>query len=133
MSTIIVKTIAGTSPRKIFEAAVATFGETNQKVVAIEELSELQKEICKDLRGDGNAAHVAEEIADVSIMLDQLLLMYGNTGDAYEIRRRKLERLEKRIEEEANRRLEEKIKDAKAIYRQRNPRMIYRGDDTDGR
>lgn len=47
-----------------------------QKVIAIEELSELQKEITKDLRGKGNKEHIAEEIADVYIMLSQLTMMY---------------------------------------------------------
>ena len=53
------------------------YGVAAQKVKAIEELSELQKEIAKDLIGQGNIEHVAEEIADVQIMLRQLQMIYG--------------------------------------------------------
>lgn len=59
------------------EQAINVYGEVNQKIVAIEELSELQKEICKDLRGQGNSYNLAEEIADVIICLEQLIKMYG--------------------------------------------------------
>lgn len=38
--------------KKVLEKAIEHYGEVNQKFVAIiEELSELQKEITKDLRG----------------------------------------------------------------------------------
>lgn len=53
------------------------YSETAQLVVAIEELSELQKELCKDLRGKGKRENIIEEIADVSIMLEQLYLIYN--------------------------------------------------------
>lgn len=53
------------------------YGEIVQLVVAIEELSELQKELCKDLRGKGKRENIIEEIADVSIMLEQLYLIYN--------------------------------------------------------
>ena len=46
-----------------------------QIVVAIEEMSELQKELCKVLRHeDYNMRNIEEEIADVSIMLEQLMV-----------------------------------------------------------
>jgi hypothetical protein len=45
--------------------------------VAVEELSEVQKEICKVLRGKGDIAHLAEEIADATIMLEQLRLFFA--------------------------------------------------------
>lgn len=57
---------------EIISAAIEEYGKLNQLVVAVEELSELQKEICKFIRGDGSREHIAEEIADVSIMLAQL-------------------------------------------------------------
>lgn len=47
-----------------------------QLVVAVEELSELQKEICKNLRGKNNIKELTEEIADVQIMLEQLKYFY---------------------------------------------------------
>lgn len=60
----------------IIKKAIEHNGNTKQKIVAIEELSELQKEICKELRGLGNIDHITEEIADVEIMLKQLKKMY---------------------------------------------------------
>ena len=53
------------------------YGPEAQKVKAIEELSELQKEIAKDLIGQGSIENVAEEIADVKVMTEQLQLIYG--------------------------------------------------------
>lgn len=47
-----------------------------QLIVAIEELSELQKEICKSLRGKLNKTNLVEEIADVEIMLEQIKLYF---------------------------------------------------------
>lgn len=55
--------------------ALIHFGEKIQLVVALEELSECQKEICKTMRGESNLDHLAEEIADATIMLEQLRQM----------------------------------------------------------
>lgn len=46
-------------------------------VVAIEELSEVQKELCKVYRGKGDMEHLAEEIADATIMLEQMRYFFG--------------------------------------------------------
>ena len=61
----------------IFEKAIAVYGESLQKQVAIEEMAELTKEICKDFRGKANRENIVEEIADVQIMLYQLMAMYN--------------------------------------------------------
>ena len=60
----------------IYRKAIKKFGATMQMNVAMEECSELIKEISKIIRGKGNLANLAEEIADVEIMLEQLKLMY---------------------------------------------------------
>ena len=52
--------------------ALLEYGGDFQMIVALEELSEAQKEICKCLRGIGNLDHLAEEIADARIMLEQV-------------------------------------------------------------
>lgn len=56
---------------------IEKFGE-KQMIVAIEELSELQKEICKKLRNplDGDNKNLIEEIADCYIMLLQIKSFY---------------------------------------------------------
>lgn len=62
---------------KVYTDALVAYGEGNQCIVAIEELSEAQKEICKVLRGEENLEHLAEEIADATIMLEQIRLIFG--------------------------------------------------------
>ena len=59
----------------LYEYLHEKYGDT-QKIVAIEELSELQKELTKDLRGKGNKENIAQEIADVLIMIAQLIQIY---------------------------------------------------------
>ena len=61
---------------RVFEKAIDTYGPELQQVVAIEELSELQKEISKMIRGKGSIIHLVEEIADVKIMLKQLMMIH---------------------------------------------------------
>lgn len=49
---------------------ILQYGEKNQDIVCIEELSELQKALTKCLRGKENKEHIAEEISHciISIM-----------------------------------------------------------------
>ena len=47
-----------------------------QIIIAIEELSELQKELCKSLRNNYNYGNIVEEIADVEIMLEQMKIYF---------------------------------------------------------
>lgn len=65
----------------------------NQLIVAIEELSELQKELCKFFRDKFNINNIIEELADVIIMLEQVKIYFGITDD----------RLNKEIEFKINR------------------------------
>ena len=68
-----------------------------QRVVAIEELSELQKELCKSLRSGADRPHIAEEIADVQIMLEQMMMLYECHEDVAIWRSKKVERLYERL------------------------------------
>ena len=54
-----------------------------QLIVAMEELSELIKELAKYMRGNGNEENLQEEVCDCIIMIDQLRLMFKL--DAYDI------------------------------------------------
>lgn len=47
------------------------------KTIVIEELSELQKELCKDLRGYDRREEIKEEMADVYICLQLLKEIYN--------------------------------------------------------
>lgn len=62
---------------ELLEKAISTFGADAQLTVAIEELSELIKELCKAKRGAVRLENVIEEMADCHIMLDQLSLIFS--------------------------------------------------------
>lgn len=82
-----------------YKQTIKTYGKKAQKLMAIEEMSELTKEICKDFRGKLNREHLIEEIVDVIITIDQLMMMYEISGDEIEqMRERKFERLKERLE-----------------------------------
>ena len=82
------------------EKAIETYGKDMQLNVAIEEFSELIKEICKHKRGEDNLDHIIEEMADCQIMLSQLGVIFGiNIKDIHLIILKKLDRLEGRIAE----------------------------------
>lgn len=85
----------------ILQRAIATFGEDAQMKMVLEEMSELQKEICKRWRGKNNSAAIAEEVADVEIMLDQLKIMLGICEEVRDNRTLKLLRLQERLEGKA--------------------------------
>lgn len=83
-----------------YKQAIETYGVRTQKLMAIEEMSELTKEICKDFRGQLNREHLIEEMADVTITIDQLMIMYKISGDEIQqMRERKMERLKERLED----------------------------------
>lgn len=81
-----------------YKQAIETYGEKAQKLMAIEEMSELTKEICKDFRGKLNREHLVEELADVTITIDQLMIMYEISGEEVGLMRiKKVERLKERL------------------------------------
>lgn len=77
----------------ILRGAIARFGRGKQRDKAIEELSELIRALarCDD------AENVAEEMADVRIMLDQLEIIFGNGPRVAAWEVMKLRRLDQRI------------------------------------
>ncbi len=78
------------SEEELYKAAVQKFGERAQILVAIEEMSELTKALLKYIRHedfnqgdyDDIVESIAEERADVSIMLNQLAVIFGKNEDA---------------------------------------------------
>lgn len=85
--------------RRLYDRAIGKWGEGLQIDVAIEEMSELITELARHRRGRGKRAHVAEEIADARIMLEQLEIIYGCREEVSGYRRVKLERLERRLKD----------------------------------
>ena len=63
--------------KRVYASALRKFGADKQAVKALEELSEVTKEICKTLLGEGNREHLAEELADATIMLEQLRQIFN--------------------------------------------------------
>lgn len=96
--------------RIILKKAINTYGSDIQRLIAIEELSELQKAIIKQIRKpcEENVANIAEEIADVYIMLKQVDIMYGIDSMIQKNIDYKVKRLSKRVKEELNSRRENK-------------------------
>lgn len=89
--------------QEVYRQARDVFGAQAQFVVALEELSEEQKEICKFLRGKGDPEHLTEEIADAQIMLEQVQMLCGiDDGAVQEQMDSKIERLRGRIKEARN-------------------------------
>lgn len=86
---------------EIYRKAIRTYGARGQVVVAIEEMSELQKELCKAIRNSltPDKDHLAEETADVYIMLEQMELLF-ELEDVALWKAAKIDRLKKRLEEE---------------------------------
>lgn len=84
-----------------YKQAISAYGEKAQKLMAIEEMSELTKEICKDFRGMLDREHLIEEIADVTITIYQLLMMYEiGDNEIQQMCERKVERLKERLEKQ---------------------------------
>ena len=82
--------------KQILEAAIKRFGMGPQRDKAIEELSELIRALARS----DDRENIAEEMADVRIMLDQLEIIFGNHLDVRRHEIMKLERLAARINAE---------------------------------
>lgn len=90
----------GVKDLEIMEAAIESYGESHQILVAIEEMSELTKELVKNQRGEWNHNEIAEEMADVYIMLCQLQMIFGiDDGLIEKYKNFKMKRLQKGLEE----------------------------------
>lgn len=61
--------------RKIYQTALEKWGADAQALMVFEEMAELQKELCKNARGKDNHGSIAEEIADVQVMLEQMIAL----------------------------------------------------------
>ena len=62
-----------------YAEAVRAYGKQSQLVMAMEEMSELTKELSKNLRGADNSKALAEEIADVEIIRRNRYIPYRRT------------------------------------------------------
>lgn len=90
--------------KQLLERVITSNGINKQLDVAIEELSELLQAICKIKRREPDEClnedyliNLAEEMADVEIVLAELKLIFGNEDDVKSLKCDKLTRLEKRL------------------------------------
>lgn len=95
--------------REVLECAISSYGETAQLIMAIEEMSELTKALCKYKRAKTPEDvfsvfdNITEEIADVKIMLEQIEIMFGCRCAVKRWETMKINRLKKRLESENGR------------------------------
>lgn len=92
----------------VYDEALNKWGLQNQLLVAIEEMSEVQKAITKLVRAGNSKSYtneeelacfdnLIEEIADATIMLEQLKYYYGMNAEVTEMMDKKILRLKERI------------------------------------
>lgn len=98
--------------KNTLKQAISTYGMQKQTLKAIEELSELSQALCKGLQPfvddeqiivfeklEDNYQNIFEEIADVTIMLDQCKLIFECESEVQNWIDKKIERLEQRLKE----------------------------------
>lgn len=84
----------------VLKRALQTWGGQAQMLMVVEEMSELTREILKNVnRGKDNVAAIVEETADVEIMLEQLKENYGITERVAVYKTEKLKQIECRLNE----------------------------------
>lgn len=85
-----------TEERELYAAALKTYGHTAQLLMVVEECSELSTAVLHTIRQ--RDTDLLGEIADVQIMLNQLLIMQGDP-DGYKVRyQQKLDRLKQHLD-----------------------------------
>lgn len=76
---------------------VQKYGD-KQITICIEEMSELTKELCKNIRGHYNLDKIYEEMADVYITLTQMQLLFQMDVEVLEYMiNKKIERTKERL------------------------------------
>ena len=80
--------------KKVYMNALITYGDRKQMVKCLEELAECQQAICKILIGGENFNHLAEEIADATITLEQMRLLFNINDDVCSYMDAKVQRLD---------------------------------------
>lgn len=81
----------------IYRKALDTYGYFKQRLMVFEECGELINAMAKADRGRANVVDIITELADVSIMVEQMAVFFGY--DAFEKEKeRKIERLKDRLE-----------------------------------
>lgn len=84
--------------RDVYLAAIEKYGSDCQIWKAVEEMSELTKELCKLQNGGGATREsIVDELADVTVMVEQLRILFNVNDDVQERIDFKVQRLAGRI------------------------------------
>lgn len=89
--------------KNILKRAIEKYGTHNQMLKCIEECGELSRAISRILIGlDGTTTeeeqeNLYEELADVSIMIEQMMIMFDCTDEVISWQLKKLKRLNGRL------------------------------------
>lgn len=82
----------------VLKRALKTWGEEPQMLMVVEEMSELMKEVLKNInRKKDNIAEIIEETADVEIMLTQLKENYHIFEQVESYKKNKIKKIEERL------------------------------------
>lgn len=81
----------------IYKRAYNKWGKNAQILMIIEEMSELSTELCHVIRNRGDGFKVAEEVADVELMLEQIKYIFDIEKSVEAYKEQKLRRLEERL------------------------------------
>lgn len=93
--------------KEILKKAIDTYGTHNQMLKCIEECGELSRAVSRILTelssGEGfttkeSQENLYEELADVLIMIDQMMMMFDCRDEVFAQGLRKLNRLKERLE-----------------------------------
>lgn len=95
--------------KELYQKTLDLWGKELQINMVFEELGELITALSREIRGRNKPIDLAEEIADVEIMLDQLKFIYKMENDVFDLKIGKLARLEVRIRELESKKEVEKI------------------------
>ena len=86
--------------QELYARTISVWGKEPQMLQVIEEMSELIKEILKNVnRKKNNVAEIIEETADVEIMLGQLKYCYDIEKQVKDYKAEKLKTIAKRLDE----------------------------------
>lgn len=93
---------------EVYKRIISWYGRKQQTIKACEELSELMDVLCKGLNKKMDLEALAEEMADVQVMIEQLKIIYNVPEEKLaRIRKEKIERTQRRMAAEVNWQAEE--------------------------
>jgi hypothetical protein len=83
---------------KVYLNALINYGDRVQMTKAVEEMGERIHAICKVMLGGQDFDHLAEEIADATITLEQMRLLFNINDRVCEYMDAKVQRLDRNLQ-----------------------------------